>query len=241
MEKVAWLAMIAVCLVTAACGGGEGEARAQAARSFTPTLDAGSEGGGEPDTRRIPRISISGQPQSAVVVSGQPATFAVAASGSRPLMYQWYIDDVKISGAMSSTHTTRPLSLGDTGSVFSVVVSDGMDSVTSAGATVTVRSRETGVTPPVIISPPRRQSVMAGQSATFFAAVESSQTPTYQWRRNGIAIPKAVTASYTTPPTTLDDNGDRFSVHVGSGAGSTISADAVLTVTAPPADVANAP
>ncbi|OAJ62498.1 hypothetical protein A6V36_21360 [Paraburkholderia ginsengiterrae] len=178
-----------------------------------------------------PSISISLQPQSIAVTSGQTATFSVTASGNGPLMYQWQIDDVKIAGATSSRYTTGPLSIGDTDSVFSVVVSDVHGKVTSAGAKVSVRPPETGVTAPSITSQPRRQSVFAGQTATFFVAVESSQTPTYQWRRNGVAIPAAIGGSYTTPPVALTDNGARYSVEVRSGAGSTTSADAMLNVT----------
>jgi len=231
------LAASSVLLV--ACGGDNDSGSATQARfqSTAVTVSERSQAGasGNPaseptKTNSAPGISISVQPQSIAVTSGQTATFSVTASGNG-LMYQWQIDDVKIAGATSSKYTTGALSIGDTDSVFSVVVSDGTGKVTSAGAKLSVRPPETGVTAPSITSQPRRQSVLAGQTATFFVAVESSQTPTYQWRRNGVAIPAAIGASYTTPPVAPTDNGARYSVEIRSGAGSTTSADALLSVT----------
>ncbi|HEX7913188.1 MAG TPA: immunoglobulin domain-containing protein [Paraburkholderia sp.] len=235
------LGLAASSALLVACGGDNDSGSATQAR-FQPTAaavgdhsQAGASGNlaSEPGkTISAPGISISVQPQSIAVTSGQTATFSVTASGNGPLTYQWQIDDVKITGATGSKYTTGALSIGDTNSVFSVVVSDVNGKVISAGAKVSVRPPETGVTAPSITSQPRRQSVAAGQTATFFVAVESSQTPTYQWRRNGVAIPAAIGASYTTPPVALTDNGARYSVEVRSGAGSTTSADAMLNVTA---------
>ncbi|MBN3785390.1 immunoglobulin domain-containing protein [Burkholderia sp. Ac-20353] len=232
--------LAALSALLGACGGDNDSGSATQARfpSTAVSVGDGSQGGasGNPVSEpgkaiSAPVISISVQPQSITVTSGQTATFSVTASGNGPLMYQWLIDDVKIAGAMSSKYTTGALSIGDTNSVFSVVVSDVTGKVTSAGAKLSVRPPETGVTAPSITSQPRRQSVLAGQTATFFVAVESSQTPTYQWRRNGVAIPAAIGASYTTPPVASTDNGARYSVEVHCGAGSTTSADAMLNVT----------
>ena len=52
----------------------------------------------------------------------------------------------------------------------------------------------------------------------------------YQWRKNGTNIAGATNAIYVTPPTTLADNGARFSVVVGNSAGSVTRQDARLRV-----------
>jgi lectin family protein/Ig-like domain-containing protein len=80
------------------------------------------------------------QPLSQTVVVGQTATFSVTASGTGPLNYQWYKNGVAISGATSSTYTTPTTSLTDSGSVFTVTVSNVAGSMTSGAATLTVQS-----------------------------------------------------------------------------------------------------
>ncbi len=56
-------------------------------------------------------------------------------------------------------------------------------------------------------------------------------TPTYQWLKNGANIPGATAASYTTPATTLTDNGATFSCFILNSAGNATSGLATLTVT----------
>src|SRR5205814_8359528 len=50
--------------------------------------------------------SITMQPASQTVSSGQSATFSVTATGTAPLAYQWKKNSVAISGATSSAYTT---------------------------------------------------------------------------------------------------------------------------------------
>ena len=63
----------------------------------------------------------------------------------------------------------------------------------------------------------------------------------YQWQKwDGAAwgdIGGATSASYTTPATTLADDGDRFRCQVSNAAGSATSIAATLMVQAVPLDV----
>ncbi len=81
---------------------------------------------------------IQTQPVSQTVVAGSAAQFTVVAGGVGPFTYQWFENGVAIPGATGSTYTTPALGNADNGSVFSVTVSNGGGSQTSAGATVTV-------------------------------------------------------------------------------------------------------
>ena len=56
----------------------------------------------------------------------------------------------------------------------------------------------------------------------------------YQWRKNGANIPRATSASYTTPAARAGDNGSLFSVVVSNIGGSVTSNSATLTVRTPP-------
>jgi hypothetical protein len=90
----------------------------------------------------------------------------------------------------------------------------------------------------VIFEQPTSQTVPIGRTATFTAAAETtpSQVPvdpvTYQWSKNGVAIPGATASSYTTPTITLADSGTQYMVTASSGSNSVNSA--VVTLTAGP-------
>ena len=82
--------------------------------------------------------SIATQPRAQTVTAGQTATFSVTATGIAPLTYQWRKNGTNISGATSSSYTTPATAIGDSGAVFTVVVSNSVGTVTSSSATLTV-------------------------------------------------------------------------------------------------------
>jgi hypothetical protein len=85
---------------------------------------------------------------------------------------------------------------------------------------------------PYITTQPVSQSVTAGQIATFSVATTGSAV-TYQWMKNGVSISGANSSNYSTPVTTITDNGAQFSVAVSNVSGTASSNSALLTVTAP--------
>jgi hypothetical protein len=62
-------------------------------------------------------------PQPATVTTGQPATFSVIASGAGTLGYAWRRNGADI-GATSSSLTTGPATLANSGAAYTVVVTD---------------------------------------------------------------------------------------------------------------------
>ena len=87
--------------------------------------------------------------------------------------------------------------------------------------------------PPSIATNPVNRTVAAGQTATFTVTASGSDPLTYQWQKNGIDVPNATSASYTTPATVLADSGSSFQVNVRNSYGTATSSAATLTVTAP--------
>ncbi|MFZ0821984.1 MAG: immunoglobulin domain-containing protein, partial [Candidatus Acidiferrales bacterium] len=83
---------------------------------------------------------------------------------------------------------------------------------------------------PSITSQPASQAILLGQTATFNVIAAGTPTLMYQWTRNGTAISGANGPSYTTPATTVADDGSTYSVVVSNAAGSVSSSQAVLTV-----------
>ena len=100
-----------------------------------------------------PLAPTSTQPTSATVPLGQTATFSVSATGTGTITYQWFKNGIAINGATSSSYTTPPTIPSDTGSLFTVTISNSAGSVTSGPATLTVQ-----------LPPPLAKSLMPGSA-----------------------------------------------------------------------------
>ena len=83
--------------------------------------------------------TITLQPASVSVSPGQTATFAVAANGDAPLLYQWYKDSQLLAGATGTTYTTPHTTTNDIGDwYFHVVVYNLGGTVVSDDATLSI-------------------------------------------------------------------------------------------------------
>ena len=216
------VAALAGCIAIAlsACGG-----------SSSSSSSGSSGGGGAIDTPPLTAPTISAPAENQSVVKDETATFKVLATGSA-LTYQWKKNGTDISGATSSSYTTPPTSIADNNTAFSVKVSNSAGSVNSA-ATLTVLDTAVAAT---ITTQPADQSALTGQTATFLVKAAGTSL-SYQWKRNGTDIPGATSSSYTTPATTLADNGTKYLVTVSNTEGQVASSAATLTVS----DTAMAP
>lgn len=173
--------------------------------------------------------TIATQPANQTVTAGQTATFSVTAMGTGPLSYQWQKGTAAISGAASASYTTAATTTSDSGSQFSVTVTNSAGNITSNPATLTVTAAPVA---PSITQQPANQTVTAGQTATFSVAATGTSPLSYQWQKGTAAISGATSASYTTPPTTTADNGTQYSVVVSNSVGNRTSSAATLTVNA---------
>jgi hypothetical protein len=81
--------------------------------------------------------TIVEQPKTATVPVGIPYVLSVTASPAYHVSYQWRRNGVDIAGA-NAPWLVWPTSAADNGAVFTVVVSNGVNSVTSQPATLTV-------------------------------------------------------------------------------------------------------
>lgn len=87
----------------------------------------------------VPTLQIIGQTTNELnVFQGQPIDLSVQVSGLNP-MYQWYEQNAPIAGATNSTYTITNATVADSGNYY-VVVTNTVNSVTSATITVTVPS-----------------------------------------------------------------------------------------------------
>ena len=92
--------------------------------------------------------SITTQPSSVTITTGQTATFSVTATGTAPLSYQWKKNGTSISGATSTSYTTPAETTADNGAQFTVVITNSAGNVTSNAATLTVNAPPPGALTP---------------------------------------------------------------------------------------------
>jgi len=171
---------------------------------------------------------ITVQPAPVTASPNGLATFSVTATGAAPLNYQWRKNGVNVTGGGGNSFSyTTTVTAADNGALFSVVVSNTVGSVTSNNALLTVSSA------PVITSQPVSITVAQGDPALFSVTATGAPAPTYQWRRNGIAIAGATSPAYSAA-STPSENGAQFSVVVSNSQGSVTSVSATLTVISPP-------
>lgn len=93
---------------------------------------------------------------------------------------------------------------------------------------------------PTITVQPASQITTAGAIATFSVTATGAITG-YQWYRNGVVIPGAVVATYSTAMLSTGDSGSTFYVVVANNSATTASNPATLIVTVGPAVVITPP
>lgn len=91
-------------------------------------------------------VTIVTQPASQTVDEGTPVTFEVVVDGTPPYTYQWRRNGVDLPNETSRTYTIPFASFADSGARYSVVVTGGQGTATSADATLTVNKDTTAPT-----------------------------------------------------------------------------------------------
>jgi len=180
---------------------------------------------------------ILAQPQSRRVAVGEARLdFSVAAYGVPDPSYQWQkdgvplVDGTRIAGVNTPTLTISNVQPEDAG-VYTVTVSNVLGTATSAEAVLTV-------TPgPVILIPPRSQTVWEASSPVLSVVVEGNGPFSYQWQKDGVDLRGESNQSLFFPGVRPEDSGN-YTVRVTSPAGSVAAAGATLTVKPIPEDSA---
>jgi hypothetical protein len=172
---------------------------------------------------------------------GEFATFGFTTDLVEPYRFQWKRNGIFVGGNNKS-YTTPPLRPEDFKAKYSVIVhgqdkSEESDAVVLGDVVVRPSAKPgppptppVGTVAPKITAQPTSVSVSAGQPASF--SVQATGTPpiAYQWQKNGVTIPNAVSSTYSIPTTTLADNDSKFIVMVSNMAGTIPSDAAVLGV-----------
>jgi hypothetical protein len=179
--------------------------------------------------------TITTHPQSQTVTAGANVTFAVVASGTPPLSYQWRKDGQDLAGATAASLVLNNVQTSHAGT-YTVRVSNSAGAVTSNPATLTVNPAST---PPTITTHPQSQTVTAGANVTFTVAATGTPPLSYQWRKDGQDLP-GQTSSTLTLANVQPTHAGTYTVRVSNSAGQVTSNPATLTVNpvGPPPGVA---
>ena len=132
-------------------------------------------------------LAIISAPTSRTVNDGTSLTLSVNAIGAAPLSYQWKYNNTNISGANGPSYTLNPVSLSNAGS-YTVAVSNSAGIASTAAAVISVAP-----TAPTVggISSTYGRNIPVGANTELSVPVSGTPTLTYQWKKNGTAIPLA--------------------------------------------------
>lgn len=176
-----------------------------------------------PFTGNLPTLTL--QPSSQQVTAGSEIAFVVAASGTAPLVYQWYADGVIIPGATGSVYMIQNVQTANAGTYY-VIVSNAFGSVQSNIVSLTIGTGSTGV---VITQQPANASTTIGGTASFTVAATGTATITYQWYLNGNLISGATAATLNLTNVQSANLGNYYCV-VSNSVNSVQSNTAILSV-----------
>jgi len=165
---------------------------------------------------------ISTQPLSQSVMIGAGFSLSVSAVSSSDLTYQWFHNNIAISGATSSVYKASSIQIAD-GGLYSVAVSNSYGTVLSTSALITPQTASVSIS-----TQPQSQTVFSGSSATF--SVTGNNVTSYQWQFNGTAIQGATQSTYTINSVT-SSNAGIYSVALFGVGGPIQSSNATLVVT----------
>ena len=172
-------------------------------------------------------IKLFTQPKSFKGITGSSYSLNVTVQGTGGSnKYQWYKDGTALTGETSSTLNFSALAESDAGD-YTVVVSNGVSSVTSDTATVTVMPRLQ------ISAQPASLSLTEGESGELSVTASGYGTLSYQWFKNGSAITNATASSIRFDNISGNDAGSYYVV-VYDDNSSTMSSAANITVTTKP-------
>ena len=173
----------------------------------TPVISAGSINGsyiindstpGQINLVVTHQVTITSQPVDAAVSTNDPVSFAVTATGTAPLSYQWYFYGDSTTnppaGLQDATNATFSIAnaQGTNNGFYSVVVSNNYNSVTSRLAVLVVGN----LCP--ILSGPSDAIAIQGNNQTFSTLVIlANPQPTFQWQTNGTDVAGATNSSLT--------------------------------------------
>jgi len=145
-----------------------------------------------------PSVNIASNVGSSICAGQNVTLTATPTNGGSAPTYQWYKNNVIISGATGATYSSTTLANGD--AITCVLTSNAAclatTTATSNAITFTITANGTAG---VAIASNVGSSICTGQNVTFTATpTNGGSAPTYQWYNGSTAISGATSATYST-------------------------------------------
>ena len=170
-------------------------------------------------------VVILNEPEGGTKLFGQALKLSVVASGSEPLVYQWYKDDKLLDGSHTESVIIESLELENAG-IYRVRISNEAGGVMSADATVVVQQ------PISITKQPVDVRVIEGEKAVFKVEANGTNPIQYEWRFNGDNLKDENDSELRITDTSKDNEGV-YQIVMSNPAGSVVSEEVKLTVVQP--------
>lgn len=150
--------------------------------------------------------TITAQPADLTVPEGSPATLTVAATAPAggALSYQWRLRNAPVPGATAATLRIPAAAVADQGS-YSCLVSNTQNGATQVRSTSPALLSVVGL--PVFTTHPTGATIFPGDALTLTVEATGNSALTYQWQKNGAAIPGATSPTYVIASATAADDG----------------------------------
>jgi phosphodiesterase/alkaline phosphatase D-like protein len=153
------------------------------------------------------------QPVPQDALAGGNVTFRVLPRGTSPFVFQWYRNNSLVPGATNALLSLTNVQASDAGQ-YRCDVSNVAGIIPSDTADLFVDSSQ----PPVISKEPIASAVPAGSRAQFSVVASGVAPLTFQWLKEGIAIPGANQPTFAINRTVAADAG-AYQVRVNAGNG----------------------
>ncbi len=170
--------------------------------------------------------SFLSQPVSITLTQGQAAVFSSLASGTAPLLYQWYFNTNTLMSGQTATNLSLSNVQGTNAGSYSVRVSNAGGNITSTQAVLTV------LLPPSITTQPQSQSVVESNNVAFTVVAGGTAPLSYQWYFASAPVPNGTNATHGINGVLTNQAGNYF-VTVNNPYGAVTSSVGVLTVNQP--------
>jgi len=165
---------------------------------------------------------IAEQPTNQTVLTGDTASFAVVATGTPEISYQWFFNSTNLDGATNQVLVLTNVQPSAAG-LYAVQVSNQFGFELSSNAELVV------LVPAHIVEQPRDAMATIGGSATFLVIAGGTPELTYQWSFNGAPLAGATNSDLTLVDV-HDDQVGIYSVSVSNEFGGDLSSNASLII-----------